>query len=136
MESIKIKPANTRNFCIIAHIDHGKSTLADTMLETTSTLKVKNFSFVDSKIKQKVDVLESINYNEQTEIMDIHWDYIDIKKNKSYRTFDFKMKMFFPEQVHNLLYDNGFVIDEIWGDYDLSKFSEDSSLQIYKCSKK
>ena len=46
------------------------------------------------------------------------------------------MKMFFPETVHNLLYDNGFVIDEIWGDYDLSKFSEDSSLQIYKCSKK
>lgn len=92
------------------------------------------FKYTDPVSGEMLELWESYSYDTATQIKTATWR--SVKDGETRIKEEFKIKMFFPQELDAMLKLNGFEIIEKYGFYDYSKFSDQSPKQLVICKKK
>lgn len=90
--------------------------------------------FRDSENGELVEIYERCKYDYKTEICDIQWEYVYEKTLSLNKQLNYKMRMYYPDTINRILTDCGYTINNLYGDYNMNRFNEESISQIYLCS--
>ncbi len=82
---------------------------------------------------ENVTITENNVYDKETQINHITW-YYKIGKQEEFAV-ELNMRIYYPQELDNMLYYNGFEIVEKLGDFDGSTFDSDSPKQLVICKK-
>ena len=124
--------------CVKSHLANNGEFILDIVHPHPSFLsKSKNtpelvMDFKDSKYDDIVEIYEYCEYDNETELCDIVWEYRYKKHLEHSKKFEYQMRMYYPDTMNRLLMESGFYIEDVYGDYDMNPFKEDSHLQIYR----
>ncbi len=83
----------------------------------------------------RVFVTEEVRYDTATQINHIRWFFRREGEDKE-TVLWFEMRQFFPQEIEELLWYNGFLIEHKYGSYDEEEFSGDSPKQLIVCCSK
>ena len=97
-----------------------------------NTQKIDLMDFKDSTKNQILKIYESNQYNHETEVNTVKWEFYNQKKFNLY-SYQFDMRMLFPDTLHSLLAESKLLVSDFYGNYDFSNFESESEKQIYIC---
>jgi SAM-dependent methyltransferase len=85
-----------------------------------------------SEEDSRIFVTEEVGYDAATQISHIRWFFRKDGDDKE-TALSFQMRQFFPQEIDDLLWYNGYLVEHKYGSYDETEFSSDSPKQLIVC---
>ena len=139
LHNLTIEHAKSCLKSILNHLDpEGKFLLSIFVPDPAFLYRDKNklypatdfFQFENSQCR----ILETNDYDPETQINKLNW-YVEKNGKMDSKKYNYSLRMFYPHEMDILFQEEGFVIEDKFGDYDLSPLGYERDMQIYLCRK-